>query len=1586
MTTRIWVGLTLLLCIFFVIVMPASAADYDSTVESAWFNSSSLNYGIAPNTDYKLVYKIHANEQDFGGNYVFTVKLNHNNSSMTDSVTGFDITGYTTEDAYPDIIQKVELNEGGTELVYTLIEPTLIQIEVVVRAKANVVYLDEVVDISANLSQYKQNPSEPSDFVLVKIANDSFIQANCVYPKMVITGNYELTNPTIMPVGANVIDFNYIFYTDSTFNSLSSNGKMLMYNKGYTLDFSKVNITINGNTKTYEDWLNETDGSPVKFYSSTGASLGEDHTLTFKTPSTLTWGSRLPFKAETNGNFTNTPIIDFSGLTTYGEMQFNKRGGYAKITTGESELFKSVSAGKFTGVSAYNTSVSLSRSIGGSNSYIIANSEDYGTNISKSSHSHLLYQELFKSYITSTERGGTPNVTITYDIPDGVTVTHIRIPESGKNNETQYGKIILIKDGKSYNLGNGGMFLDLVNTTNLDGKDISPFSPGEDVVFEFEKVLKLKARPGSGQSYLGTHSLSFIGTTNDTVTNGQSLVFKAKTNETGNNPVSFTTPASGDYYMTSYMISMSHLVGDETNKQVTTIEKEKPFYLYIGMTTPTYPYYSTHRTDPSNPANTGVFSSPVFYFSLPKGVKVLGNDAAEIVTDAGASAILTDINGNEIQTNITNIYSDAGLYANGTLVEVKLEQKDNASNPFWMRGETYVRLKVFIESEYNGDKVVTIRPNSILLSSWDPQTTDTLTGGSGGGTMTVPTVSDVTHLGTPSGTYPSYLTDRTLSITSSESVRVAASVMTSTGNLTYTPGDEDSYPKLKAGSLNEAFKLYFSNDLDEGVFSNAEIFFILPKATNWKPDLNKPPELAVSGLTNEKYTIYYSEDSIDYSNIGNTGYYNRSVLQGFTWTPLTFTGNTADNTVDWEKVTAIYCQMNLSGSESLELQLPFELPKVNASNNIEYGATARGQTIYYLNNTLKHENTYTAAVMLVQSDKPVISGVNTSGPIPESFSDVTIDYQNDTLPNWYEFYTYDDFTEVGIKEVQVTFTPYVGITKSYIINASDIENVSYMPQRSNGGGGFEDDVDYVYGYKWTISNPTNYIDCGTAGVYRITYISAEDGDSQTRIETQNITLSKSPGTIGISSVNTGILWKTDLGTATVEEYFKQYVTATDDDVSPIDSSRILLESASPAFNISHPGNYSLKYVYTDSGNNQKNTTMIVSVRYNGTLNGTVLGNGYPVENFQLTIDGTTVTTNGTGQFNKSLEAVIASPTEASYNITFSVPVGLNYSGSMPVSASGNLSVPAPSEGIVFNAVSMGVIITGPAEGIKNIKLYKSGSDSPVLINESVVGDVIFEKEAGYGWFEAADYYFTVELVPGYRLVASDFSENSSMLDLKTAVFPLGNVDIEKELVVEKAPLISGFVWNDTNRDSIKDAGESGISSATVNLLNNAFVIIDSTATNQDGSYNFICLDKNEIYYVQVNIPGGFNRISEFKDDQKINSSDNSSSEMIEFISDLHQKDVNAGFYRVNSGGNGGTGGGTIVEPNSPEKEVSGENNSSESGPSDNGGEDKDGEDKGGYETPLPVKNSALPWIVILLLILALIAGGAILYMKKLKKE
>ena len=1484
----------------------AAAGPFNSTIDAAWLNSVSDNQSITINTDHRLVYRIHANETGLGENYIFTVRLEHNNSVWTEPNTGFRIAGYTSQAAFPDIILNVEVRNGGTEIVYTLSDPTIIQLEIFVRADARFVYPLETVDITATLYRH-QGPN------LNQVAENSFIQAHARFPNMVFTGNYELTNPTVMPDGANVINFNYLFMTDGTFNLLSTAG-LRLFNRGYVLDFSNVAITINAETRTYAEWRN-TSENPVVFTYANGTHISADHRMTVPAPNQFAWRTPLPFRVETNANFTNSPSINFAGLRAYGDMQFNLRGPTVNFSPVVGEQFRTASQNHpWAGVSAYTTRATIIRAhAGGAGTHnIIAYSEQFAMHPVDS---HLLYQELFRGFITSTARDGTSSVTVTYEIPDGVTITHIRIPHGAGNPETRFGSISLLKDGKVYHLGNQQRVLDFVNMTELDGQPLAPFQPGENVVFKFEDILSIRPNPGGSVAFDPSRSLAFVGTTNSSVTGGTPLTFSVSTDEAGSTVSSFTTFATNNFYMTSLMSSWNNWIRNANNQPIVAIEVNRQFYFYAHMNTPSYPYNSAHHTNPANPQAFGVFSSPVFYFSLPPGFRISGMDAVEIVTAAGVPTTVTDINGNLITPRITSVHPNAGHYAGGTLVEVKLERADAPNDVFWMRGVT-LRLQVYIDPEYDGPETVTILRQSVQLSSWDPRVIDTMSAGSGGTITTLPAnAPGLIHAGTR-GTIPQPMQNMPFSIISTESVRITGSVMTPLGNLTYTPGDDRTFPQLRAGSSNETFRLFISNDLSDGVFPNAEVYFILPKDATWKPDLNAPARLTTSGFASpSNFTIFYTTDYIAYNNIGNTAVYNHSSLAGFNWNVMAFTGSTAVNTVDWPNVTAVRVSMDLEGSERLELQLPFELPRVNASQGINFGDTARGQTIFSLNSSLRNDDTFTAAVMLVRSYPPNVAAVNPANPVPALFQDVSIDYLNATIPNWYTFYTFDDFTpDLKIREVTVDFTPFVGSPSSVTIPRSSMTSVPYMPQRAIGGGLFEDNVDYNPGFRWTINNPTNYISHGLPGVFRITYITEEDDDSQFSTAVKNITMTKCPTTIGISAVNTHVIWRTDLGMST-QDYFRQFVTATDVDVigGLADPARVLLV-ADGGFNISHPGNYTLRFEYTDIGNNRVNTTMVVSVLFNGTLNGTVLGNGMPVEGFAVNIDGTQATTNATGQFAHELMAVVAAPTAVNYNITFTspVPAGLRHTGTLPISNSGSLARPAPAETINFEAVSMTINVAGPTSGVDSIRLYRVGSASPVAVIDTITSSTVFAKDAGQGWFVAGDYYFVAVLNPGHRVTAtSDFTVNSSILDVQTANFAIGNVNLTRNLVIETAPVISGTIWNDVNRDSVMDSNEDVITGATVTLFDaTGTTQIQQTATNSSGIYHFVGLNATDSYIVEILLPQGFNRVSPLANDSRIDPVTFRTAP-IGFAGGLHVTNIHAGFFAaftVTYASNGASGG------------------------------------------------------------------------------
>ena len=1492
--------------IILLIAFSAPASAFNNEATPAWFGSASNTQTITIDQTHVLTYEIRINDPGLGGNYIFRVVLEHNDSANAhhEPQTGFRITGFTTQATFPDVILSVELLNNGREIIYTLADPIVLHIDLVIQADRALVYHNEVADITASLHQHESGGP-------VQVADTTVVHAVSTIPAFSNSANVHLLNPSIMPAGAQIFDFSYNFMTGSLINNLSG---LRFINNGYTLDFSNVVITVNGVPRTYAEWLNESD-FPLTFFYADGSPLSADHRMTVFSPTTLSWNVSIPFRAVTNDNFTSGSVIHFNGLRAYGDIRVNNRGPVANLAPppGQHFTINSPTQG-FTGIARdYNVSVTILRTITENIPYIIAYSESY---IGHPTHSHFRFQELFVSRISSAERDGS-NVEITYIIPDGVTITHIRIPQNGSNDMTRYDNIIFVRNGVSYSLGNNGGTLNFVTGTGPGGvTGLSPLTSGENVVFRFENVSLLG--PG-GTTVAANHGLQFVGTTDSTITAGTPLVFSVETNETASLPRQFTTTATTTYGMSMAMGVRNTFIGNALNQPITSIELGVPFYFYARMQTPTTPSHSKHRTNPANPT-TGVFSSPVFYFSLPEGVVLSpGQDAAEIVTAAGAPTIARDLNNNIITPNITNVWTNAGFYANGTLVEVKLERADAPNDVFWMTGTHWVRLQVSVHPEFDGTGIV-IGPQSMILGSWDPMVTSVGQWGSQGTTVTIPAAAGKIHSGT-TGVMSAQAPAETLTVINPSAVRASASIMTPLGNLTYIPGVTDSFAEIRAASFNETFRVFLSNELDNGFFPDSQLFFILPHQEHWRPTLTAPARLATaSGLGANDFTIFYTTTPIDHSGIGDPGVYNISSVRDFDWTIMTFSGNTASAAIDWANVTAIRIDANLqANNERIELHLPFGTPRVDGVN-INYGDHARGQTLLFLENNAYRDNVATAALVLIRSAPPVVAAVNPANPVPALFQDVTIDYLTGTIPNWNEFYTFDDLTfDLRIRDVNIVFTPFVGTPTSVTIPGSSIANVSYLPQRPTGFGGFEYDVDFVHGFRWTIANPTSHINLGTPGVFRITYTTEEDCDLQFTTRVKNITMTKCPTTISISASDTSLLWGATLN-GTVENHFRPFVTVTDTET--VDTSRILLIEETPAFNINQPGTYILRFEYTDIGNNRVNATMNVSVRFNGTLTGSVLGNGMPVEGFVVSIDGTPATTNATGGFSHELTATVAAPTVANYNITFTspIPAGLRNTMTLPISGSGSASTPAPTETINFEAVSMTVNIAGPAAGVDEIRLYRVGSASPVAVIDNITGNTVFAREVGQGWFEAGNYYFVAVLNPGYRIASSDFTLVNPAVDIltaRTSNFAIGNVDITRNLVVETAPLISGTVWSDVNRNSIMDSGESVITGVTVFLYDAAGTTrLQQTATNSSGVFQFIGMNEMSSYIVEIQPPIGYNRASPLVNESRINPA-NFRTAPIGFSGGHHVMNVNAGFYAlftVTYAGGGASGGTVPLDP------------------------------------------------------------------------
>jgi gliding motility-associated-like protein/uncharacterized repeat protein (TIGR01451 family) len=77
------------------------------------------------------------------------------------------------------------------------------------------------------------------------------------------------------------------------------------------------------------------------------------------------------------------------------------------------------------------------------------------------------------------------------------------------------------------------------------------------------------------------------------------------------------------------------------------------------------------------------------------------------------------------------------------------------------------------------------------------------------------------------------------------------------------------------------------------------------------------------------------------------------------------------------------------------------------------------------------------------------------------------------------------------------------------------------------------------------------------------------------------------------------------------------------------------------------------------------------------------------------------------------------------------------------------------------------------------------------------------------------------------------------------------------IIVEQRACIGDFVWYDTNRDGIQDAGETGVSGVTVILLDGSGNPLDTTITGSNGEYGFTNLIPGDYSIRFKDLPSGY---------------------------------------------------------------------------------------------------------------------------------
>ncbi|MBX7240394.1 MAG: carboxypeptidase regulatory-like domain-containing protein [Bacteroidia bacterium] len=166
-----------------------------------------------------------------------------------------------------------------------------------------------------------------------------------------------------------------------------------------------------------------------------------------------------------------------------------------------------------------------------------------------------------------------------------------------------------------------------------------------------------------------------------------------------------------------------------------------------------------------------------------------------------------------------------------------------------------------------------------------------------------------------------------------------------------------------------------------------------------------------------------------------------------------------------------------------------------------------------------------------------------------------------------------------------------------------------------------------------------------------------------------------------------------------------------------------------------------------------------------------------------------------------------------------------------------------------------------SNGINNlsVELWTTGPDNVIGGGDDVMlQDTLTANNGGNpGYYNftintTGNYYIKFPLTSGSAVLTTSTPtaglDGNSDINRVTGNSPVFTIDVNGTGVAKDNPTIDGgyytpaqignFVWNDTDKDGVQDAGEPGVSGVTVILYNNTGEIISTTQTDAYGAYNF----------------------------------------------------------------------------------------------------------------------------------------------------
>ncbi|MDV0446157.1 hypothetical protein MmiAt1_17750 [Methanimicrococcus sp. At1] len=1584
-----------------ILLLLAGSAMAANELSSKWSDGDSSSFEL--NESRSLIYTIGSLPK---GTYELEITLANTDGSYSDS--GFEILGYTGSDKIPDTYSnilnkdKIKLSNDKTTLTYTLENPIFMTLDVVIYANGSGVYPNEEVQISAVLKQSGGNPIDTDTTSI-----------DCKIDKVSFSSQMFLLNPAEMPAYFDktvLVNATYrIAASTEASRTYSTNGLKLPV-QGLTVDFSNVEIKYYNGTamdiKKYSE-LYETygDNSPIVFMDESGNTL-TNHKLVLGNKANLFSGTSYPFSFKVNGGFVNqgaAPQIIFKNISVSGDILSNGRGPSYQFG---SSLVNAVSA-PATLTGSENMNVYIYPLAG-----ILPNSIQYDQ--SNDPRAHLYTQDLFKLQITDSIRDGR-DVEITVVLPDGVNITHLRMPKPpAKDNDDIKYKSVSVYNNTSKVYDSLDTYVSVSNTGSylVDFTDhgFDPvFDEGDDRVmkFKFEKLLKIRLAYSSAGNYASTNGITFIGTTEDV----EDSTITVKTTAPGNDVSGSLDLTPDSKYPLSGYIGLKKgelLVNSDGTKISAPLVKGETYVLSSNFTPSGYPYYSSHRTDPLSPSSTYTVSNPVVYFSIPKDFAAGTPTLQHSSTKSGA---ITDVLGREVVLADPVIYPNAGVYGDegGRLVEVRMMLAENpvgSLDPqnFWLKTGTYkIDLPITL-SLLTTEESVVFTKDSVLVSSWDSGASffKARDGGNCGNTLTLTSAGiDFSAVSAISddGIYARYLEDKSFSINTEKVTDVSVYVETASGYVSYNPSNPNSYLQLHAGSKNEVFHMVMKGGTEtvesDSVLGSAA-YFVIPKGSEWKTVLNGDFVLNTDMAAVE---VSYTDFAVDSDKIGTD--YDYSYFDSIDeneWTKIDFTPVTGTesksnlDSVTLNAITMVKCLFVLNDpDEMFDLSMPFEVPR--AEEGTTYGGPAaliRGHTAFSFGDPINiaKDDSNTPAIERTKTSAPALKFVDSVdgselvlSNIPTSFADVRMEDGESSIPNWWNVSVSDDFTDVALSSIKIDFVP---------AKSGQSRTQPLTPFTPNGAFYEKDATDGLEWNSYTVSDKS-FVTL-TPGTYTFTYTTAKDDDLQSDTKIVSLTITKD-NEIKLSNGKYEAFQDSSKKGTDPIPVFKSFVSGTDDNVPIASTDFVHVPTVgSNDFGVigwDVPGKYAFTYSYTDIGNNKETADVDVIIKYKGALTlKPVLQAGSEdlIETIVFGVNGDTVDFDGE-KYTAELKAASGTPKQVVYTVSLtSYPSGLIKPDTLPSGTAGTDvgdMLPFPSKEVIFTPAQF--IVETDGAGVETLTLMKvgaGGDPDEEIETKSIYGTaadtIAFAPEDGE-WFKDGAYYMTVTFLPGYGVGASsDFSESGDVF--KTASVTLNSEDVEWNCNIEKTPLVSGIAWNDANKDSLMDVGEDVLSDVEVELWYNDgtdWTIVGTTATNDTGYYRFYEDLEEGAYYIKVNVLSGY-QLSEFVvgGAQVIHKVNNCSDEFnLDSNDGMWKTDGHIGLYKTENSGNGNgygqayvvysTSGGTILVEG-PEGDVI----------------------EPGFERPVdvPEEEKGFPWLFLILVIGGILVFFVVFYSEYVKKE